>query len=81
MNQMFIKKRSLDYFETIYEESESNMKVMALAMHPYLSGSPHRIKYVRQTFEEILSKPGVIAWDGIKILDWFKKVVQKPATL
>jgi hypothetical protein len=75
------KKRSLDYFETIYEESEENIKVMALAMHPYLSGSPHRIKYVRQTFEEILSKPGVICWDGVQILDWFKKVVEKPNTL
>ena len=63
------KKRSLDYFETIYEESEENIKVMALAMHPYLSGSPHRIKYVRQTFEEILSKPGVICWDGVQILE------------
>ena len=49
------KNRSLDYFETIYQESEDNMKVMAIAMHPYLSGSPHRIKYVRETFEEIIA--------------------------
>jgi hypothetical protein len=46
-----------------------------------LSGSPHRIKYVRQTFEEILSKPGVICWDGVQILDCFKKIVEKPNTL
>ena len=75
------KKRSLDYFETIYEESEENIKVMALAMHPYLSGSPHRIKYVRQTFEEILSKPGVICWDGVQILEWFERTVGKPGSL
>ena len=75
------KNRSLDYFETIYEESEDNMKVMALAMHPYLSGSPHRIKYVRETFEEILSKPGVVCWDGQKILNWFKEQVEKPGSL
>jgi hypothetical protein len=75
------KNRSLDYFETIYKESEDNMKVMALAMHPYLSGSPHRIKYVRETFEEILSKPGVVCWDGQKILNWFKKQVEKPGSL
>ena len=75
------KNRSLDYFETIYQESEDNMKVMAIAMHPYLSGSPHRIKYVRETFEEILSKPGVVCWDGEQILNWFKKEVQKPGSL
>ena len=36
-------------------------KIMAVAMHPYLSGVPHRIGYVQKMFEEILSKPGV-AW-------------------
>jgi hypothetical protein len=45
---------------------------MSLAMHPYLSGSPHRIKYIRETFEEILSKPEVVCWDGQQILNWFK---------
>ena len=46
---------------------------MSIAMHPYLSGSPHRIKYVRETFEHILSKPGVVCWDGEQILDWFSE--------
>jgi hypothetical protein len=36
-----------------------------------LSGMPHRIKYVRQAFEQMLSMPGVEAWDGEKILDWY----------
>ena len=33
-------------------------------LHPYLSGVPHRIGHVERTFEEILAKPGVVAWDG-----------------
>jgi len=65
------RNRALDYFETIYAESHETAKVMAIAMHPYLSGSPHRIKYVRETFEHILSKPGVVCRDGEQILDWF----------
>ena len=46
---------------------------MALAVHPYLSGAPHRIKYVRQAYEYCLSKPRVQVWDGEHILDWFAK--------
>ncbi len=71
------KNRSLDYFETIYAESHEHTRIMAVAMHPYLSGSPHRIKYVRETFEHILSHPGVVCWDGEQILDWFLQ--ERPA--
>jgi hypothetical protein len=44
---------------------------MAIACHPYLSGVPHRIRHVQHTFEEILSRDGVVAWDGSQILDWY----------
>lgn len=64
-------KRACDYFDCLYEESEDSVRVMAMAVHPYISGSPHRAKYVRQTLDYILSKPGVVAWDGEQILDWF----------
>lgn len=67
------RNRALDYFDTIYAESEDTVRIMAVAMHPYLSGSPHRIRYVRETFEHILSKPGVVCWDGEQILDWYLK--------
>ena len=46
-------------------------KIMAIACHPYLSGVPHRIAHVQRAFEEILSHPGVVAWDGARILDWY----------
>ena len=63
------EKRACDYFDYLYEESTENMRVMALAVHPYISGSPHRAKYVRRTLEYILSKPGVVVWNGEQILD------------
>ena len=74
-------QRALDYFETIYSESQKTTKIMAIAMHPYLSGAAHRIKYVRETFEHILSKPGVECWDGEHILDWFVKEQPAPKTM
>ena len=76
-SEVFLQ-RALDYFETIYAESHETTKVMAVAMHPYLSGAAHRIKYVRETFEHILSQPDVVCWDGEQILDWFIK--EQPPT-
>jgi allantoinase len=67
------RTRALDYFDTLYAESEHTTRIMALAMHPYLSGSPHRIRYVRETLQHILAQPGVVCWDGEQILDWYKK--------
>jgi peptidoglycan/xylan/chitin deacetylase (PgdA/CDA1 family) len=68
-DQMY--RRVIDHFDVLYAESAERAKIMAVAMHPYLSGVPHRIGYVQKLFEEILSKPGVACWDGVKILDWY----------
>jgi hypothetical protein len=64
-------RRAIDHFECLYAESAERPKIMSIACHPYLSGAPHRLRYVRQAFEEILGREGVVAWDGTKILDWY----------
>jgi peptidoglycan/xylan/chitin deacetylase (PgdA/CDA1 family) len=63
--------RAMDQFNWLYAEAAERPKILALACHPYLSGVPHRIGHVERTFEELLSKDGVVAWDGAKILDWY----------
>jgi allantoinase len=63
--------RALDQFRCLYEESAGRAKIMAIAMHPYLSGVPHRIVHVERTLEAILGNDGVVAWNGAKILDWY----------
>jgi allantoinase len=63
--------RAMDYFDCLYAESAERAKIMALAVHPYLSGVPHRIGHVERTYAEILARPGVVCWDGAKILDWY----------
>jgi allantoinase len=69
-------QRAMDHFECLYEESAERPKVMAIACHPYLSGVPHRIRHVERTFEAILGRKGVVAWDGAHILDWYR--AQRP---
>ena len=66
------RDRSIDYFDTIYEEAAETAKVMSISCHAYLMGSPHRVKYVRETLEYLLSKPDVLVWDGSQILDWYR---------
>ncbi len=63
--------RAMDQFECLYEEAAERPKVMSMACHPYLSGAPHRIHHVERSFDTILSRRGVVAWDGAKILDWY----------
>ena len=73
------RDRALDYFDTLYSESDDgNPRVIALAMHTYLSGSPHRISYVRETFETLMKKPDVVCWDGLQIYDWFTNQIPAP---
>ncbi len=36
-------RRAMDHFECLYEESAERAKIMSIAVHPYLSGVPHRI--------------------------------------
>ncbi|HEY0440451.1 MAG TPA: polysaccharide deacetylase family protein [Xanthobacteraceae bacterium] len=64
--------RAMDTFECLYDESAERAKIMALAVHPYLSGAPHRIRHVERAYAEILARPGVVAWDGEQILDWYR---------
>ena len=68
--------RALDHFECLYEESAERAKVMAIACHPYLSGVPHRTRHVERAFEAIMARPGVVVWDGARILDWY--LAQRP---
>jgi peptidoglycan/xylan/chitin deacetylase (PgdA/CDA1 family) len=63
--------RALDQFDWLYKEAAERPKIMAIACHPYLSGVPHRIGHVQRTFEDVLAREGVVAWDGAQILDWY----------
>ena len=64
-------KRTVDQFEQLYGESETVTRVMAISMHPYLTGAPHRIKYLEKIYEHIMAKPDVVMWTGEQILDWY----------
>src|SRR6202795_5201236 len=63
--------RALDQFEQIYADSADSARVMAISIHPYIMGAPHRVKYFRRVIEHIRKKQDVLFWSGEQILDWF----------
>ena len=67
-----IFRRGRDQFDRLYLEGRDIPRVMAISIHPYLTGAPHRIKYLEQLYDYILGHEGVVMWTGAEILDWFK---------
>ncbi|MSP46035.1 MAG: polysaccharide deacetylase, partial [Xanthobacteraceae bacterium] len=69
--------RAMDQFEQIYADAEDSARVMALVVHPYIMGAPHRLKYFRRIFENIRKKTDVAFMTGEQILDWYLSVGPK----
>jgi allantoinase len=67
-------KRAIDQFDRLYAEGKDRVKVMALAIHPYISGQPHRIKYLEAIYDYVNRFEGVLHWNGEEILDWYRSV-------
>ena len=63
--------RAMDQFEQLYADSKESARVMALVVHPYIMGAPHRLKYYRKALENIQEYRDVVFWTGEQILDWF----------
>jgi peptidoglycan/xylan/chitin deacetylase (PgdA/CDA1 family) len=63
--------RALDQFEQIHTDAADSARVMALVVHPYLMGVPHRVKHLRRVLEVIRQKRDVLFWTGAQIADWY----------
>ena len=59
------------YVDRLYAESEHRAKFISLAIHPYISGQPFRIKYLEAIYDYVKRFPGVVFWTGEEMLDWF----------
>ena len=64
-------RRVIDAFETLLSDGQDNVRVMAIAVHPFLSGVPHRIGYLRKALEHLRGHEGVVFMTGEEILDWY----------
>ena len=67
----YLLQRAIDQFDRLYAEGATRPRIMALAIHPYISGQPHRIKYLEQIYDYVARHEGVLHWNGAEILDWY----------
>jgi peptidoglycan/xylan/chitin deacetylase (PgdA/CDA1 family) len=65
-------ERVMAQFERLYQEGEDSARVMALCVHPYVSGVPHRIAQFERILGELTTRPGVLFWTNEQILDWYQ---------
>ena len=75
-NSDYLLKLVTDQFDRLYAESATRAKFVALAIHPYISGQPHRIKYLEQIYDYVNKHEGVLHWNGAQILDWYRGVAK-----
>ena len=64
----------MNNFERLYQEGEHNAREMAIALHPYISGTPFRSKYFEQVLDEIPKHDDVALWTGGQVADRYKSV-------
>ncbi|MBV8889851.1 MAG: polysaccharide deacetylase family protein [Alphaproteobacteria bacterium] len=64
--------RAIDQFEQLYQDAAESARVMALVVHPYIMGAPHRLKYFRGALAHIRQRRGVLFRTGEQILDWYR---------
>jgi len=63
--------RAIDQFDQLYADARDSARVMALVVHPYIMGAPHRLKHFSRIFEHIGRHDGVAYMSGEQIYDWY----------
>jgi peptidoglycan/xylan/chitin deacetylase (PgdA/CDA1 family) len=64
--------RGIDQFERLWTEGETIPRVMAISVHPYVSGVAHRIAYFEKLLDHIQSRPGVLIQTGEGISNLYR---------
>jgi peptidoglycan/xylan/chitin deacetylase (PgdA/CDA1 family) len=72
-----ILRRGRDQFDRLYQDGAKAPRVLAISIHPYLTGVPHRIRYLEALYDHILGHDGVVMWTGGEILDWYRAEIAR----
>jgi peptidoglycan/xylan/chitin deacetylase (PgdA/CDA1 family) len=63
--------RAVDQFDQLHRDAARSARIMALVVHPYIMGAPHRLKYFRAALAHIRAHDDALFWTGEEIFDWF----------
>jgi peptidoglycan/xylan/chitin deacetylase (PgdA/CDA1 family) len=64
-------QRGRDQFDRLYAEGVDNARVMAISIHPYVTGVPHRIRYLEELLDYVGGHDGVAWMTASQIGDWY----------
>jgi peptidoglycan/xylan/chitin deacetylase (PgdA/CDA1 family) len=58
-------------FDQLYKEGADSGRVMCIALHPFLIGQPHRVKYLDQILNYVMSHDGVWQTTADEIAEYY----------
>lgn len=70
-------RRGVDQFDRLLLEGADNARVMAISIHPYITGVPHRIKYLEQLLDHVVSHDDVALMTASDIGDWYRAAMKQ----
>jgi len=65
------RNRAIDQFDQIHKDSAHSARIMALVVHPYIMGAPHRLRYFQEALQHMRARSDVLFWTGERIHDWY----------
>jgi len=65
-------RRGRDQFDRLYAEGADNARVMAISIHPYITGVPHRIRYLEELLDHVGNHAGTAWMTATQIGDWYR---------
>ena len=65
-------RRGVDQFDRLAAEGERSARIMAISIHPYLTGAPHRMRYLEELLAYIAKSGKARFMAGEDILDWWR---------
>jgi len=70
------RMRATNQFDQLYKDSAVSARIMALVVHPYIMGVPHRLQYFRDSIAHMRERSDVAFWTGEHILDWYAEATR-----
>lgn len=64
-------------FDRLYAEGAENARVMAISVHPYITGVPHRIAALEALLDYVGAHEGVAWMTASQIGDWYRSEMER----
>jgi peptidoglycan/xylan/chitin deacetylase (PgdA/CDA1 family) len=73
--------RGVLQLDRLWRDAATIPRMMAISVHPYITGVPHRIDAFEKLLDAVLAKPEVQIMTGEKIAQWYTSQVPASAAL